>query len=102
VDFCKINNCTYEIIDIKDNELIMDKGCKEKIELNVINFDDNNKVAKPFSYMELIEMAKKDSTIAIESFERKIGKLIKWFVKYLRITLKFRSRILKKFLRLKN
>lgn len=66
-----INNCTYKIIDIKDNELIMDKGCKEKIELNVINFDDNNKVAKPFSYMELMEMTKKDSTIAMESFERK-------------------------------
>ena len=66
-----LNNCDYKIIDIKDNELIMDKGCEEKIELNVINFDNNNKVAKPFSYMKLMEMAKKDSTIAVESFERK-------------------------------
>lgn len=66
-----LNNCVYKIIDIKDNELILDKGCKEKIELNVINFNNDNKVAKPFSYMKLMEIAKKNSTISMESFERK-------------------------------
>lgn len=66
-----LNNCSYIIVDIKENELILDKGCEKDVELDIVNLNNENKVAKPYSYMKLMDMVKKDSTIAMESFTRK-------------------------------
>lgn len=66
-----LNNCNYTIINIKGNEIILSKLCEIENQLNVINFNKIGKVAKPYSYMELKEMVKKDSTIAMEYFNRK-------------------------------
>ncbi len=67
----KLNNCSFTVIEVKENELILKKDCEIDIELNIINFNKENKVAKPYSYFKLIELVKEDSTISMESFNRK-------------------------------
>ena len=66
-----LNNCTYTIINIKENEIVLNKLCEKENELNVINFNKTGKVAKSYSDNELMEMIEKDSTISMESFDRK-------------------------------
>lgn len=66
-----LNNCNYTIISIKENEIVLNKLCEKENELNVINFDKTGKVAKSYSDIELMEMIEKDSTISMESFDRK-------------------------------
>lgn len=66
-----LNNCSYKIVDIKENELVLDKDCETDIEIKIINFSKENKVAKPYEYMELMDMVEKDSTIAMASFNMK-------------------------------
>ncbi|WP_264551057.1 hypothetical protein [Flavobacterium sp. N2038] len=66
-----LNDCNYTIINIKENEIVLNKLSEKENELNVINFDKTGKVAKSYSYSELLEMTTKDSTISMESFDRK-------------------------------
>lgn len=66
-----LNNCNYTIINIKENEIVLNKLCEKENELNVINFNKTGKVAKSYSDNELMEMIEKDSTISMESFDRK-------------------------------
>ncbi|EGV43790.1 hypothetical protein BZARG_1198 [Bizionia argentinensis JUB59] len=65
-----LNDCQYAIINIKGNEIILDKFCEQENEINVINFNQKGQVAKPFAYMELMRMIEKDTTISKENFTR--------------------------------
>lgn len=74
-----LNKCQYKIINIKGNEIVLDKICEYENELKVINFNNKGEVAKPYSYMEVMKMVKNDSTIAMESFNtnnRKTYKMV--------------------------
>ena len=66
-----LNNCKYHISNIVKNMIILEKYCAESTEIKVINFDKKGNVAKPYPYMELMEMIEKDSTISDESFDSK-------------------------------
>mgnify|MGYP000845399374 FL=1 len=74
-----LNKCQYKIINIKGNGIVLDKICEFENELKVINFNNKGEVAKPYSQMKVMEMAKNDSTIALGSFNtnnRKTYKMV--------------------------
>lgn len=62
-----LNNCQYKIVSFRENEIVLDEICKSENEINVINFNENGEVAKPYSYMILLGMIEKDSTISTEN-----------------------------------
>ncbi len=66
-----LNDCNYSLVNIKGNEIVLNKLCEIENEINAINFNQNGEVAKPYTYIELSKMVEKDSTIAMETFDRK-------------------------------
>ncbi len=62
----ELNGCSFKLVDIIRNQIILEPMCQDGIPVKLINFAKENTVYEPYDYMTLVEMQEKDSTINIE------------------------------------
>lgn len=62
----ELNNCSFLMVDIIQNQIILEPLCKDEISVKLINFSKENTVYESYDYMTLMEMQEKDSSINIE------------------------------------
>lgn len=57
-----LNSCPLKLLDVKGNYLVVENISKADINIKAINFTENSKVIKPYSYAELSDL-KAEKTI---------------------------------------
>lgn len=58
-----LNDCSFKLADIHNNQLILETLCDERPSVKLINLVDDERVFEAYSYEELMEMKEKDETI---------------------------------------
>lgn len=97
-----LDNCTFKLVDIVSNQIILEPMCDKDLSVKLINFAKPDVVYESYAYDELMEMKEKDASINTEgSFTQSSQtidkKLFDTFKKNPRFSLKkFRKMLTKK------
>ena len=63
----KLGGCDFTLVDVKNNILVIDNLCDNKVDFEIINLTKEGDEVKPYSYFELLDMEEEDENINVDS-----------------------------------
>jgi len=63
----KLGGCDFKLVDVKNNILVIDNLCDNKVDFEIINLTKEGDEVKPYSFFELLDMEEEDENINVDS-----------------------------------